>query len=178
MSMTGKQWTISFVGMLLVIPVAQFLGRSLAEVQNEREANQSFAKSPFSETEVIVSRQPSEGITEANFNQDFLTNLESWVVERTKANATKYWDAAKVPQSMRNVSGEGTLVERYGHRFAVIRVRAADQTPNATIVGIEGDEFIKIGCVNRSGSDVTITDGPCDAKIREVFSVPAGGPNG
>jgi hypothetical protein len=79
---------------------------------------------------------------------------------------------------MRDITGESTIVERYGHRFAVVRIRLGDSTPNATIVGISGNEVVKIACVNRSGADVTVTDGPCDAKIREVFSAPVGGNGG
>ena len=178
MSMTGKQWAFTLIGMLAVVPIAQFLGKSLGQTMNAIDAPQSVATPSFSEIEVGVSRQPSEGITEADFDQKFLANLESWVVERITANAKKYWDAGNVPQSMRAASGESNLVERYGHKFAVVRVRIGGATANATIVGIQGDEIIKVGCVNRLGSDVPITDGPCDAKIREVFSVPTGGAGG
>ena len=176
--MTGKQWALTIVGMLVVIPVAQLLGKSLAEAQNARDASQVIPKPAFTDTEVVVSRQPADGITEANFDQAFLANLQSWVVERTMANAQKYLDAANVPQSMRDFTGESTLIERYGHRLAVVRVRVGESTPNATVVGISGNELVKIGCINRSGADVTVTDGPCDSKIREVFSVPAGGNGG
>ncbi|MBA3576065.1 MAG: hypothetical protein H0W39_00410 [Sphingomonas sp.] len=170
MSISGKQWVLAIAGMILVIPVAQFLGRTTAERANASDAARNPAVPSFAETEAIVSRQPSEGITEADFDQELLANLEAWTLERTAANAEKYWDAASVPQSLRQISGESVLVERYGHRLAVVRIRTGNTTPTAMIAGIDGQELVRIVCVDRSGANVSIAAGPCDAKIRQVFN--------
>lgn len=169
MGMSSKQWVLAIAGTVAVIPVAQFLGRTAAERENASNAASGRPLPNFDETEVVVSRQPSEGITEADFDQEFLSNLEAWSVERTAANAKKYWDAAFVPESQRQLSGESLLFERYGHKLAIVRIRMGETTPTAMITGISGLELIRIACIDRSGASVSIASGPCDAKIREIF---------
>ena len=178
MSMTGRQWALTIVGMLVIIPVAQYLGRSLGEARNALDLESSVLEPDFSQTRVIVSHQAADGVSEADFDQHFLTNLESWVVERTLANAEKYFDSALVPENLRKVSGESIYVDQYGHRLAVVRIRIGGTNPNATIFGVLGDELIRIGCFDRSGANVAIMDGPCSEKIEEIFGDPLETANG
>ena len=170
--MKGRDWLWAIGGTIIVVPVAQFVGKSLAETQNVREmsAPRQFATPTFADVEVLVGRQAAEGVTEADFTQEFLTNLEGWVVERTGVHAKKYLDAASIPETERRFIGESTFIERYGHKLAVVRIRIGTTTPIATIHGIVGDELVKVMCVNRSKDHVPIADGPCDDKLQEVFN--------
>ncbi len=170
MSMSGKQLVWSIVAIIAIIPIAQFISREVGEAQDSSATSASPIRPSFADTEVVVSRQASEGITEADFSQQFLTNLEAWTIERTTANAKKYWDAASISEKDARLSGESVFIERFGHQLAVIRIKIGGTTPAATIVGVKGDEIFRITCVDRSGRSVSVTAGPCDEKIREVFS--------
>lgn len=171
MTIPGRQWLFALIGMILIIPVAQLVGKALGESVNAGDKVQSepIAQPDFSNLEVIVARQASDGVTEADFSQEFLTKLEKWTVDRTSANAKKYWDAANVPFAQRQLLGESVYLDYGKHKLAVIRVRQGATIPNATIVGIIGNELVKIACVDRGGGDVTVTAGPCGSKINEVF---------
>ncbi|MBX9896291.1 MAG: hypothetical protein K2Y17_00020 [Qipengyuania sp.] len=168
----GSQWALAVVAMIAVIPISQYLGRTIGEATAKQEPTRLPPQPDFSDIEVLVSRQDSEGVTEADFDQQFLANLEAWTLERTAANAAKYWDAAAVPQADRALVGESVLLERYGHRLAIVRVKIGDESPTATIVGVKGTELIRIACVARTAGSVPVAAGPCDAKIREIFGDP------
>lgn len=170
MSLTSRQWLTMFLGMIVVVPAAQFIGKSMGESENRREQAANIQPSPMADSmRVMVSRQDSEGVTEADFSPEFLKNLESWTVERVAANADKYLDAAKVPESERNFVGESVYVETDGHKLAVTKLRIGEEVPGAFIVGIVGKELVRVVCFDRSGSNVAVTSGPCGEKLHEVF---------
>ncbi len=170
----GRQWFLAIAGMMVVIPMAQMLGRYLGNLQNQIEGVQqsSLPRPTFDDVRVLVARQPSEGITEADFSPTYLKILETWTVEGTVANAKKYWDAASVPDDQRVLSGESLYIEHGKHKLAIVRIRLEDSTPNAVIFGVVGDELVRIACVKKGKGNVTISDGPCYAKIMEVFGDP------
>ncbi|MFM9976926.1 MAG: hypothetical protein ACKVOP_02615 [Sphingomonadaceae bacterium] len=170
MSMSAKQIAIMLGGMLVVVPVAGYLGRTMGEAQNLREAPQQTANSEVATNVVaMVTRQDADGVTEADFTPEFLTNLGNWIQERTAANAKKHWDAAGVPESDRTLSNESVYVQAGSHKLAVVRIRMGATTPNAVIAGVVGPEMVRVTCLDSSGANVQLTSGPCDEKVREAF---------
>lgn len=61
------------------------------------------------------------------------------------------------------------IIEAGGRRFGVVRIRTQGFMPVATIVGLDGADFVRVHCVSRTLQDVAITYGPCGEKIRETF---------
>ena len=169
--MTGKNFLLMCLGIVVVIPVARYVGRAAGEAQNNRDAtSQAVANSAGSPAVLAtVTRQDAEGVTEADFSPEFLQNLGDWVEQRTAANAKKHWDAAGVPEDQRSLSNESVFVEAGPHKLAVVRLRIGETTPNAIIAGVVGTEMVRVMCFNSDGADVQITSGPCDDKIREAF---------
>lgn len=163
-----KSWIWAMIAMLLVVPIAQFIGKFAGEAQNAGERPRSRDSAP-SEVKVLVSRQSADGITESQFDQTFLDNLTSWTVERTEANSRKHLDAANAEANEPKLTGEAVYLERYGHKLAIVRLRLGTITPMATIVGIKGAELVRVLCTTSAPENVAITSGPCDAKLKEVF---------
>ncbi len=171
MSMSGRKWLILIAGLIIVVPVAKFAGRTLAEAQNQRDADIRGPINDADEPDVIaiVTRQDSEGVTEGDFSTEFLKNLEDWILQRTVANSLKHWDAAGVPENKRNVTAESVFVNAGPHKLAVVRMQIGETTPNATITGVVGSEVVRVLCIDKNGGDVPIASGPCDTKIQEAF---------
>lgn len=162
-------WLWAIPGMILIVPAAQFIGRTLAELQNENDRANPKVLSMSPSVEVAVSRQASEGFTEDDLDQAFLKKFEDWSVERIAALSKKHWDAANVPENMRVIRAESLFFERWGHKLGVTRIKIGADNPTAIIIGILDREIVRVTCTTRDGSRIAITSGPCSDKLDEIF---------
>ncbi|MDO7833613.1 hypothetical protein Q4610_01010 [Sphingobium sp. HBC34] len=163
-----KNLLLTLAGMVIVIPLAKYVGRVSGEVANGSELPRKELAS-VSDIQTLVSRQDAEGVTDADMSPEFLKNLEAWTLERVKLKAKPHWDAAGVPQEQRAVTAESVYVSTASHKLAVTRLRMGQTTPQAMIFGIVGTEAVRVLCMNSNGDDVPVASGPCDEKLREVF---------
>jgi len=104
--------------------VGGYLGKSTAQHINEREAASASKPSANQEIGVVVSSQDSEGVTQQNFDLNFLKNLEIYTVERVKIKTKEYLASQGYPNADVNFTSEATYVESGPMKLAVIRLRA------------------------------------------------------
>jgi len=175
-----KQWNWKHIILfLLAIPVVNYfagnLGKSAAQHVNEREAASAPQPSANQNIRVVVSSQDSEGVTQQNFDLNFLKNLEAYTVERVMIKTKEYLASQGYPNAEVHFTSEATYVESGPMKFAVIRLRASEGSNQVFIVGIVGNELKRIACVRNSTETIPISYGICAEKVKEVFGVKIGG---
>jgi hypothetical protein len=109
--------------------------------------------------QIDVTSQPANGLTERDFNPQFLRSLQAYI---TKDLAQKRHELDQVSSQAEYLQGDKKL--------AVIRV----QTPrwnSVAIVGFVGDKLTRVVCTRSSEDMIEISDGSCGEKIHEVFDV-------
>ena len=153
--------------------VGGYLGKSTAQHINEREAASASKPSANQEIGVVVSSQDSEGVTQQNFDLNFLKNLEIYTVERVKIKTKEYLASQGYPNADVNFTSEATYVESGPMKLAVIRLRA-EGSNQVFISGIIGKELKRVACVKNSTETIPISYGVCGEKIKEVFGVKIG----
>lgn len=179
--MNQRNWKYIIL-FLLAIPVvnyvAGYLGKSMAQYVNKQEEAKPQQPNANQEIRVLVSSQDSEGITQQNFDLNFLKNLEAYTVERVKVKTKEYLVSQGHPNAVVNFTSEATYVESGHMKLAVIRLRASEGSEGSNqvlIFGIIGNELKKIACIRNSTETIPISYGVCADKIKEVFGVKIGG---
>lgn len=164
--------------LVLAIPVvnqlAGYLGKSAAQHVNEREAVSLPPKTSNQEIRVVVSSQDSEGVTQQNFDMNFLKNLGAYTVQRVKVKAKEFLESQGHPNAQLDISSEATYVESGPMKLAVIRLRGSDGSNQVFVAGIIGNELKRVTCVRNSTETIPISYGVCAEKIKEVFGTRIG----
>lgn len=174
-----KQWNWKYIVIfILAIPVVNYLaghlGKSAAQHVNERDAASLPSQNASLEIRVVVSSQDSEGVTQQNFDRDFLKYLEAYMVKRVKLKAKEFLASQGYPNSQLDISSEATYVESGPMKLAVIRLRSSDGSNQVFITGVIGNELKRITCVRNSIETIPISYGVCADKVKEVFGTKIG----
>ncbi|BCO31170.1 hypothetical protein TspCOW1_12730 [Thiohalobacter sp. COW1] len=174
-----KDWNWKHVVLfILAIPVvnymAGYLGKSASQHVNERERATLSSPSPYQEIRVVVTSQNSQGVTQHDFDLNFLHNLEAYAVERAKQKTKEYLASEGYPNTNIDFSSEAIYVESGSVKLAVVRLRASEGVNQVLIVGIIDNELKRISCLRSSIEAIPISYGVCADKIKEVFGVKIG----
>lgn len=173
-----------------VLPIAYFIGAVLLAMS----FGQLFASSPHTNSSLpsleqrtemapvitMSTIQSSEGFTEANLNQEFLKNLESWIVETVLRKAhVAYAETGNDLSEFNPVPvSNSQYVNVGGKKLAVIKITLYPSKVDPTtatkmvrIVGFTRKGMETVGCIRNSNHDIPLWSGECGKKIREVFGV-------
>lgn len=151
-------------------------GYYLRQADKQSAAPVAAAPSPpvdgAEEMKVVASRQDSEGATQADLSPQFLSNLESYIVERTNVLGAQAAKDQGGDARAAVVTSKGALyVEEGDKKLAVIRLETADGTPQVVVAGIVGTELVRVTCVRDRPGRIPLSYGPCHDKLREAFGV-------
>jgi hypothetical protein len=133
-----------------------------------------WAQNSSKEMRVVVSSQDSGGVTQNDFDLNFLNNLEAYTVERTKQKTKEILASRGYPKEKIDVTSEANYVESGPMKLAVIRMLSSDGSSTVLIHGIIGNELKRIFCGKISTERIPITYGTCADKIKEVFGIKIG----
>lgn len=164
--------------LLLAIPIinqlAGYLGRSAGQQANKIEAANSPPPPPKQDIRVAASTQDSEGVTQQNFDLQFLKSLEAYTVERVTLKAKEFLASQGHANTQLNISSEAIYAESGPMKLAVIRLRGSDGSNQIFITGIVGNELKRVACIRNSTETIPISYGICAEKINEVFGIKIG----
>ena len=79
-----KTWCLIILAIIVVVPVAKWIGHSAGEAAAQRDAVPK--PPPF---RAAASSQASESVTDELMDQNFLANLEAYTVERQVVNTRR-----------------------------------------------------------------------------------------
>jgi hypothetical protein len=123
---------------------------------------------------VKVSEQPAEGLTESSFDQDYLQKLMEETRQAAQARLQQAYERNRVPAEERfsqaQTSGRYALIG--AHRLAVIDLSySANPMRVMRVVGIERDRLVTISCISPRGAplDIHAESGECSEAIAKHF---------
>ena len=123
---------------------------------------------------IVVSSQDSDGVTQKDWDLNFLNNLETYTSERIKQITKENLASRGYPNVKIDIFSEATYVEIDKMKLAVIRLRGSDDSSMAFIHGIIGNELKRVFCGRTSKERIPTTYGACADKIEEVFGIKTG----
>lgn len=172
MSMSGKQWALMFVGILVVVPLSQFLGRSLAEQHNGRDrAETANARAKVGQnTQVLVSRQDSEGVVNEQVNVESANAIGEYSLERMKHHTKKILAEMNSSDSVEMMTQKTVLVPNDGLNLIVTRFYIGDVNHSLQVAGIKGNELVRVGCISPRGDVEVMLAGKCAGALHEQFN--------
>lgn len=166
-----------------ILPIAYFASAILLSVATSplfaasEDAPESFP-SYQQETELkpviaTTTVQRSEGITEADLNQAFLTNIESWILETVLEKAMNaYSEMGYYPEDLKSeISANSVYVIVSGKKLAVVKIDLDNYVRSVTIMGIKDSEFHRVNCIRPSNHDIPVWSGECGNEIQKAFGV-------
>jgi hypothetical protein len=165
--------SISIIAMsfLLLATFGQMYTRDILSAVPDRAPSTT---PPPARAEVVtaIATQSSEGVTEADMDQPGLMRLQEWIVDMTVektalVSGESTFDAAAYKRSL---NPESVYLTVAGMKLAVTKMRP----PGArmvSIMGIRGDELIRVICARDSAEDIVVLSGACGAEIARAFQI-------
>ncbi len=120
---------------------------------------------------IIVSKQDSEGITQDQMTQIFLSRLEKYAEDRIKAIVKSHYESSGQKAPVTDMISESNYIELDGTKLALVRVFEEGKSNSIFIHGIKDKEIVRILCASQTTDRVEITTGDCANKISEIFGV-------
>lgn len=171
------------VALKSILPVGYFLAAvllsagttpMLAESASIQKSSAPVAHHPsIKPVMAFTTTQRSEGLTEANLDQSWLKNLETWIVETMlQKGRNKFAEMGYNPKDYKpKVSANSVFVNTGGKKLAVIKVNMDESMRLVTIISIQGSEILRVNCVRASNQDISVWSGECGNEIKKAFGV-------
>jgi hypothetical protein len=125
---------------------------------------------------VKVSKQTSDGLTESSFDQGFMQQLIDEVKQGAELSLKQAYDRNNIPAEERisKPQVEGRYEWIGEKQLAIIDLSYSNNPMRVMrVVGIERDEIITINCISPTGSSIKITapEDECSETIAEHFKL-------
>ncbi|MCG7873742.1 MAG: hypothetical protein JAZ11_16800 [Candidatus Thiodiazotropha lotti] len=125
---------------------------------------------------VKVSKQPAEGLTQNSFGQGFLQQMVDEVIEGAEQSLSQAYERNNIPPAER--ISKPQAVGRYewigDRQLAVIDLSYSNNPMRVMrVVGIEADQMVSINCISPSGIPLKMTapEDACSEAIAEAFKL-------
>lgn len=152
---------------LLGIMIVTSLYRALlgSEQRQQQESN------PAPQVTVMVNRQSSDGVKQDHMNQKFLDNFESYTKEKIVEKIENHYKSRNINVPTLNIKAESNYIVLGSTKLAIVRVFEGARSNSAMILGIIGDELVRVGCFSESAYQVEVSSGECGEKIEQTYGV-------
>jgi hypothetical protein len=119
----------------------------------------------------IIAAITSQG--SGDLDQDALENLETWIVQTMLQKARNHYSADGFdPADLQpKVYADSVYMSIDGKKLAIIKIKVDNIMRSVTILGIEGSELIRVGCIRGSNHDIPVFSGECGAKVQKAFGL-------
>lgn len=140
-------------------------------VSDEADGDISSVK-PIVAVTVIES---AKGATDTWFNQSALVKLETIMKDNIFDHAkVQYIERGYDPETINdNFSTKSYYVVIQGKKLAVINILLEDRVNAVYVVGITGNEMIRVSCIRASRHKISLASGICAEEIYSAFGVMA-----
>jgi hypothetical protein len=172
LGLSGKQWVAMALGMLIIVPTAQHLGRTLGEQQDSQSsvAHKVPFKSVGQETRVLVSRQDAEGVTNDQIDVEVADAIGAYSLQRMKFHMKTILDEMGSSDSVDTMTEGTVLVPNDGLNLVVTRFSIGEVTHSVQVAAIKGNELVRVGCISPRGDIGVTLAGKCAAALKEHFN--------
>src|SRR5262245_38029114 len=150
------------IGILLVATLSvATLGAKAISSHNDRSKD-------MDQIQIDVTSQEANGLTARDFNPGFLRSLEAYIFQET---AQKLRESGRPADSedLKHITSEAVYAEG-DKKLAVIRLQTRTWNTVA-IVGFVNEKLTRVVCTLGLDEPISISNGLCGAKSKEVFGV-------
>lgn len=163
-------------GVLIGFLVALMVAVNLSSA-DPPQASVTQSKNPTppitSNVQTIVTREDAGGYTNSDLTPDTLKLIEQEMVRKSLRRGKEH--LSKQGASPNDITPDmfqssSWIMEAGGTRFGIIDMKAGEGRIKA-IVSIQRNQFIRVSCIDTSGSNITTFTGQCASKIKETFGV-------
>lgn len=135
----------------------------------------SYSQNTVQNTEIqtFMSKQSSDGVVQESMNIEFLNALEEHTKKRVKFHAEAYLKSIGSKNTNVDIQASSVYVYAGSYKLAVTRL----YTPSASqvhILGIRGNQAIRVACVNENPNPIPLSYGKCADKIYEAYGIRIG----
>jgi hypothetical protein len=123
--------------------------------------------------QAAISTQSSDGVKQEAMNNDFLKALEEHTKKRVKFHAEAYLKSIGSKITSVDIQASSVYIHAGNFKLAVTRLNASN-TAQVHILGIRGDEAIRVTCASQSPNPIPLSYGKCADKIYEAYGVKIG----
>jgi len=121
----------------------------------------------------MVSRQSAEGVTKEQLSLVFLRNFERYALNQANEKFGRSLRDNGIGLNGRAIRSKGAVyLEVSSQKLAIVRMTGPAGIELAEIVGIKGDELIRVLCM--SPGSLVVTHGPCGQRIGQEFGIRLG----
>lgn len=165
--LSWKKYTL----LILAIPIVHYVGGQIGQHSAKQVNAKELSNPPLSpDIQVFVTSQDAEGVTTKQMNQNFLKNLETYIVELTKVKINEYLTSKGYPNTKIHLTSEAVYIQSGPQKIAIIRLKGSNSN-HVVAVGVTDKELKRITCISNSVELVSISYGACGDKIKEVFNI-------
>jgi predicted nucleic-acid-binding Zn-ribbon protein len=120
-----------------------------------------------------VTRQDSQGMTEARLDQAALKDIEKWLVQTIiQKSKSDYASSGNDASTFKpRVEAKSVYVNVRDKKLGVIKINFNDSVRAVNIIGFQNKEFIRVSCWRNSNDDIPVFSGACGDKVKEAFGV-------
>lgn len=123
------------------------------------------------EVEAFVFSQDAEGVTQADFDLDFLRQMETHILEATRVKADEYLASIGKGAIKSKLTSQAAYMEAGTKKLMIIRISDEEGVTSVTVAGVVGNEFKRVTCIKKSPGAPPVLYGPCGQKISSTFGV-------
>lgn len=180
MKMTGRQMAIFVVGILVLVPAAQFAGRYLGEKSSQsNEVRGSLASDQISnvgqDTQVIVSKQSSDGITNDQIDVTAAETIGQYSLERMRYHTQKILDEMQSADDVNAITQKTVLIADEGKNIVVTRIYTMGINNAVQFFAVDGLEATRVLCQSEVANVEVLLAGKCQNAVREQLGFELGG---
>ena len=123
------------------------------------------------ELTIIVNAQAADGVTQTHMDQNFLNNLEEYLITRSEEKMENHYKSRGLPVPELKILAESNYIELGSTKLAIVRIFEEGVSNSALILGVKGDEVLRVFCASRNTYQVEVSTGECGKKIEDTFGV-------
>ncbi|MCS7215497.1 MAG: hypothetical protein RMI30_00395 [Thermodesulfovibrio sp.] len=158
-----------FLSVILYIPYTQ-----LSKQEEDKKLSTNYKALEGGEKVITATTiQPAQGLRESDFNQVFLKNIEKWLIETiTKKARQKIAEMGHNPEKFKpKYTANSGYVIVEGKKLAIIKIKFEEIFQTVTIIGIRGNELVRVTCIRLDEGEIFLWSGACGEEIRKAFGI-------
>ena len=161
----------------LIIWIAYMFIHSAPPPSKNKFQSDSASTQQSDEIAVAVTREITDQLTEQNLTDPFIVEAtENHLLELLKkkmngAGTEAFYEAGGVGEFNPSYSSESWSLIVDGRNFVIVRIDVNGMLQCTTIIGIQGNELIKVSGLRKGQKLVPHMHGKCVEKVEEIFGV-------
>ncbi len=178
---------LTLSGLLVLFPLAQWVGRSAGEAQKERgqliesetrkpswllrnldrSAISAPALTAASEVQVRLEREPAAGLTESQMNNSVLERMKGWLSVEMKQTQKHSAELQQV-----SVAVEGSYGTAGIRKVGILRAKDLGHELGIMVFGVADSDVVIVRCATASGDVISLSSGHCSDVVSRTFGSP------